>query len=284
MRAEEATQFFELLDALWMLKGSQPLTPGARAMFFRSLSDYPLNEVRAGLDAHIRDPKRGQFLPMPADVIAQIQGIVADDGRPGPEEAWAQAFKALDERVTVVWTSEAHEAYSIASPILQAGDEVGARMAFRETYTRLVAEAREARAPVRWVASIGDDNEQRDRVLLPHVQAGRISADQLKRPELLQLGAGAPALGLNALLALPPPDSASPHALAERERARKALAATKAELAARRDAPTPAAVAAQVDRQRVAMLKAESAGKLREFIESMPETLIPSKHMANAGS
>ncbi len=271
MRAEEATQFFELLDALWMLKGSQPLTPGARAMFFRSLTDYPLNEVRAGLDAHIRDPKRGQFLPMPADVIAQIQGIVADDGRPGPEEAWAQAFKALDERSTVVWTSEAAEAFGIATPILQAGDEVGARMAFKEAYQRLVAEAREQRRPVRLLASLGDDNEQRDRVLLPHVLAGRISADEMARPELVELaGLGqpaGPALGLDSLLALPAPAGASADALEAREKARQALASTRGELLARAAAPSPAAVAAQVDRERVAMLKAESAGRLRDYIE-----------------
>lgn len=270
----DAPEFFALINDTWALKG-QAVTAGQKAMLFAALAIYPLVEVKAGLMAHIRDPKRGQFLPMPADVIAQIQGMVADDGRPGPEEAWAQAFRANDERMTVVWTSETAEAFAMASPVLAAGDEVGARMAFKETYARLVAEARETRKPMRLTVTLGDDNEQRDRVLLPHVLAGRIGADEMARPELVEMARlGQPvglALGLDSLLALPAPADASPDAVAARENARAALAATRGELQARIDAPTPAAVAAQVDRERVAMLKAESAGKLRDYIENKPK-------------
>ncbi|MEO6279188.1 hypothetical protein [Roseateles sp.] len=271
MTIDDFKAFCEALDGYWAMKG-QAMTAAGRASFFEVLQDHPLLEVRYGLKAHFNDPERGRFLPMPADVVAQIKRVVADDGRPGPEEAWAQAFKALDERATVVWTAEAAEAYAIASPVLQAGDEVGARMAFREAYNRLVAEAREVRAPVRWAATIGDDDELRDRVLLPHVLAGRLSADELKRPELVELsrtGAPAgPALGLDSLLALPTPADASAEAVAAREKARAALAATRAAIQARQSAPTPSAVAAQVDRERVEMLKAESAGKLRDYIET----------------
>lgn len=274
MVESDAAEFFALVNDTWALKG-QVATGGQKALFFAALSAYPFEEVRAGLMAHIRDPKRGQFLPMPADVIAQIQGMVADDGRPGPEEAWALAFRAKDERLTVVWTTEAAEAFAIASPVLLAGDEVGARMAFKEAYARLVAEAREVRRPVRLSVTLGDDNEQRDRVLLPHVIAGRLSADELARPELVELAraghTAGPALGLDSLLALPAPADSSAEAVEAREKARQALAATKGELLARAAAPSPAAVAAQIDRERVAMLKAEAAGKLRDYIESHPK-------------
>jgi len=269
----DAPEFFALVNDTWALKG-QVATSGQKALMFAALSHFPLVEVRAGLMAHIRDPKRGQFLPMPADVIAQIVGMVADDGRPGPEEAWAEAFKARDERITVVWTTETAEAFAIASPILQAGDEVGARMAFKEAYVRLVGEARELRRPGAVLATLGDDREQRDRVLLPHVLAGRISADELARPELagpaLLGGPVGPSLGLDSLLALPAPADASPATLEARERAKQSLAATKAALIARAEAQTPAAMAVQVDRERVAMLKAESAGRLRDFVEAHP--------------
>jgi hypothetical protein len=267
----DAPEFFALINDTWALKG-QTVTAGQKAMLFAALSHYPLIEVRAGLMAHIRDPKRGQFLPMPADVIAQIQGMVAGDGRPGPEEAWALAFKARDERTTVVWTTETAEAFAIASPVLQAGDEVGARMAFKESYLRLIGEARELRRPVRWAATLGDDNEQRDRVLLPHILAGRIGADELARPELVELARRGepigPALGLDAVLALPAPAGAGAEGVAARERARQALAATKAALDARAAAPTPAALAVQEDRERTALLQAEAAGRLRDYIES----------------
>ncbi|MDR7295466.1 hypothetical protein J2X16_000787 [Pelomonas aquatica] len=280
----DAPEFFALINDTWALKG-QAVTAGQKTMLFAALAIYPLVEVKAGLMAHIRDPKRGQFLPMPADVIAQIHGMVADDGRPGPEEAWAQAFKAQDERTTVVWTAETADAFAIAAPVLQAGDEVGARMAFKESYIRLVGEAREIRAPIRWRATLGDDNEQRDRVLLPHVLAGRISADELARPELAQVGGPAgPALGLDSLLALPAPADASAEALEARERARRAMAATKAQIAARAAAPTPAAVAAQEDRERMAMLKAESSGRLRDYIESRQPTQTAAMHMTSSAN
>lgn len=267
MREQEYDEFAALLADVWGLK-NQALTGGQKAMFFRALAAYPINEVRAGLDAHVMHPERGRFLPMPADVIAQIQGIVADDGRPGAEEAWAVCFRATDERATIVWCGEMAEAFGVAAPLLQAGDEVAARMAFKETYSRLLAEARERRAPPKWSATLGDDGDLRDRTLLPHVLAGRIGADMMRRPELASGAASAPALGLDSLLALPVAEGASPAALAEREKARKTLESIKADLLSRKNTPTPAQVAVQIDRERVAMLKAESAGHLRDYIES----------------
>lgn len=264
----DAPPFFALLDDVWALKG-QTLTAGQKALFFGALSAYPASDVHAGVMAHVRDPKRGVFLPMPADVIAQMQGAAADDGRPGAEEAWLTCYRASDEAATVVWCAEMAEAYGIALPLLQAGDEVGARMGFKEVYTRLVGAAREHRTPPSWSATLGTDDELRDRTLLPHVAAGRIGADMLRRPELAeQSGQHRPALGLDSLLALPAPADATPQMLADRERARAAMNATKANLLAKKDEPTPRQIEAQFDRDRLELLKAESAGRLREYVET----------------
>lgn len=178
----EFSAFSSKLDDIWVMKG-QSLTAGARAAFFQALERWPLNAVLAGLDAHVRDPERGRFLPMPADVIAQIDAIIAADGRPGAEEAWAIAMLSRDETETVVWTAEIAEALGIARPILDARDEVGARMAFKETYIRLVDEARRERRPATWSASLGFDPARRTKAICAGVEAGRLQPTALPPPE-----------------------------------------------------------------------------------------------------
>lgn len=184
MRESDFPPFAAMLDDVAGLK-REVYTPGQKAMFFRALAEYPLEQVRAGLDAHVKHPKRGQFLPMPADVIAQILEIVADDGRPGAEEAWAIAMRSTDEADTVVWTTEMAEALGIARPVMLAGDEVGARMAFKEAYTRLIEAARRAgRAPA-WSPSLGRDPQLRVKALDAAVSRGLLpasSAVQLPAP------------------------------------------------------------------------------------------------------
>lgn len=177
MREQDYDEFAGLLADVWALKG-QALTASQKAMFFRALAVHSIAEVRAGLDAHVRDLKRGQFLPMPADVLSQIHGIVADDGRPGPEEAWAIALRSSDESKTIVWTDEMAQAWLIASTVFNNGDEIGARMAFKECYVRLVDEARRARRPAAWQASLGFDPQQRDEAIAMAAVAGRIAAPE----------------------------------------------------------------------------------------------------------
>ena len=250
MRPHDLTPFSELLDAMWGLKGAPAPTAVQKAMFFRALAAHPLEEVRAGLDAHLRDPKRGQFLPMPADVIAQIQSIVADDGRPGAEEAWASAFRATDEAVTVVWTAETAEAFGVVRPLVLAGDEVAARMAFKESYARLVSEARERRVPVSWSATLGHDTAARNVALLQHVEAGRLSAD-------LMLDAP---VGLDEVLALPATEEIQSNRDA-RAKARAVLLRMRAEAASRKGLPT----AQQIDRERTDALTAAASSKFRNY-------------------
>lgn len=217
MREQDYDEFAGLLADVWSLKG-QALTAGQKAMFFRALAAHPIEEVRAGLDAHVRDPRRGQFLPMPADVIGQIQGIVADDGRPGPEEAWAKAMRAADENASLVWTDEMAQAWGIAAPIMSNGDDIGARMAFKEAYTRLVDEARRARRPVNWTATLGHDKGGHAEALIAGHAAGLLPA-----PDVLALPA--PVSTIDELV------RRAPDAVRDR------LAAIKADLVARKAEP-----------------------------------------------
>lgn len=180
MRDSDAAPFVALLrDVFGLYPNAKPLNDGQVAMFFRALAPHSLATVQAALDAHVRDPDRGRFPPVPADIAAQLRGAAADDGRPGADEAWAIALRAADEAETVVWTREMARAWDACRPVMALGDEVGARMAFRDAYGRLVAEARAARMPPAWAPSLGFDSDRRSLALGTAVERGLLPAAEV---------------------------------------------------------------------------------------------------------
>jgi hypothetical protein len=144
-------------------------SPEAAAVFVSDLDGFSEPALLAALK-RCRREVRGVLTVQ--DVVSRI-----DDGRPGAEEAWAMVPK--DEATTVVWTDEMREAYGVASMLLQ-DDAIGARMAFREAYTRLVSDARANAIPTKWSASLGHDSRSRDVVLLDAVAKGRLSFEHAK--------------------------------------------------------------------------------------------------------
>lgn len=237
--------FSGILDTTLALYSRAGFTPnGAQtALWFRALSGYTLAEVRAALDAHVRDPQRGRFAPVPADVIGQIesQRQPADD-RPGGDEAWAIAIKAADECNTLVWTQEIAEAWSIAKPVFLSRDEVGARMAFRDAYARLVIAAQHRNEPPNWQVSLGHDPELRPIALDAGVKANRLSPQH----DALPAPAGK---GILELLESSATASACPPEI------RTKLLKFRDEMAKRMSSPLPSPDA--IERQRTADLKAE---------------------------
>lgn len=179
MHNRDFDEFAQLLDDVYDLIGvgaNKIISGGAKSMFFAAMAPYPLETVRAALNAHCMDKVRGRFTPKPADLIEQIENLTGGDGRPGADEAWAIAITSRDEADTVVWTAETAEAFAICSPILNLGDEVGARMAFKDAYNRLVSDARIAGKPATWNASLGWDAKKRDAALERAHLAGLLSA------------------------------------------------------------------------------------------------------------
>lgn len=248
-------EFSTLLDAVCSLlsRGAYAPSPTNTALWFRALRDHSLDDVSQALDAHVQDPQRGRFVPVPADVIAQLQGQAAGDGRPGADEAWSNAITARDENETVVWTAEMAEAWGIASAVMTAGDETGARMAFRQAYDRLVAEARRAGARPTWQASLGHDPDRRNAAVAAAVDAGR-----LRRSTLIGLpaprGQYTPLLESDFVA-----DEISPGVA---DKARHLLRA----IADRLRTPPPAGPsAAEVEAWRVVELKANTARKVAEY-------------------
>ena len=176
-------EFAELLDGTSHLLSRGKYVPNERntALFFRALGRHPMEVVRAAFEAHIADPQRGQYVPNPADILAQIEGRAAVDGRPGAEEAWALASRASDQTETIVWTQEMAQAWEVSRSVMEMGDEVGARMAFKESYNRHVDDARRLRVPVAWSTSIGHDPAKRSIALARAQTMGLIGGDEVAR-------------------------------------------------------------------------------------------------------
>jgi hypothetical protein len=176
MRDSDATDFIAMMrDVFGLYPNAKPPSDGQLAMFFRALAGHPIDAVRAGFDAHVKDPQRGRFPPLPADVIAQIEGRAADDGRPGADEAWAIAVRSHDENATIVWSEEIAQAWNVARAVMGIGDEVGARVAFRDAYNRLVEESRKARRPAQWSVSLGLEQEGRKQAVQQAIAMGRLT-------------------------------------------------------------------------------------------------------------
>lgn len=140
-------------------------SPAAAMMFAGDLDGFPDAAIISAL-SRCRKEVRGLLTVQ--DVISRI-----DDGRPGVEEAWAMIPR--DEESSVVWTTEMAQAFGVAAPLLQEGDKIAARMAFKEAYAKLVAEARDAKAPPQWQPSFGGDASGRQLALIDGVRANRLS-------------------------------------------------------------------------------------------------------------
>lgn len=146
----------------------QEMNPGTAAMMAEDLCAYPVPAVKAALKA-CRFEVKGKLAM--ADILQRVQ---ASDGRPGKDEAWAIAMTTNDEFETVVLTDEIQLALAAAKPVLDAGDKIGARMAFISAYERFVGQARQDTKQVNWHVSVGFDAGRRIQAVTKAVELKRI--------------------------------------------------------------------------------------------------------------
>lgn len=173
MDASQKPEFMKRLAGVMASYGKGLPDTAILAAWWSDLSPYPLRVVALALQAY-RD-ECGEFAPVPAGIAMRCKVM---DGRPGPEEAWAIALTGRNEEDTTVWTEECAEAFSKCRPVLDMGDEVGARMAFKEAYARMIADARAARRPAVWIASEGWNKEKRIAAVEKAVIAGLLPMPQ----------------------------------------------------------------------------------------------------------
>ena len=174
---------------------------GAARMFVQDLAGFPEPAVLKALTRCRREVKGMLTIQ---DVVTRL-----DDGRPGVEEAWSQM--PFSESQSVVWSDEGCRAFGIASALLDEGDKVAARMAFKEAYTRMVGEARESGRAVSWTPSLGYDKQGHASVLSEAVSLGRLTyahaeslSPGLPKPSATILNIAAPPMTLDKLVSLTP--------------------------------------------------------------------------------
>jgi hypothetical protein len=155
----------------------EPVTEQRQEIYCAGLADIQQNRLEI---AFRRARYELKWFPKLAE-LRELAGSLPeapDDGRPGPEEAWARMPKG--DRVeddSVVWCEEERVAYSACRSLLLEGDPIGARMAFKEKYERELSEARAQRRPVRWAVSAGYDVGHRLSTLANAVQEQRLTLE-----------------------------------------------------------------------------------------------------------
>jgi hypothetical protein len=152
MRPEDKPQFVKLLAQVLSGYGKPLPEKDETNVWFNHLTPFPPPTIKQAFEAYCVE--RPDFAPTPNGIAARCKLL---DGRPDENEAWAVSLTSQDERETVTWTSEMAEAFDLAKPLLAVGDEIGARMAFKDAYKRLVIAARSLNRPVRWSTSAGWD-------------------------------------------------------------------------------------------------------------------------------
>jgi hypothetical protein len=173
MRTEDLPQFAALLADVLAGYG-KPLPEKAEiGIWFKQLSPFLPSTIKQAFEAYRIE--RPDFAPAPNGIVARCKLL---DGRPDENEAWAVALTSQDEHETVVWTTEMAEAFGLARPLLESGDEIGARMAFKDAYKRLVGEARALNKPAAWSVSAGWDAARRQVAVQKAVVAGLLAGPQ----------------------------------------------------------------------------------------------------------
>lgn len=95
MKESDFDSFGMMMTTTSELYGKK-VSPQMLMMYFTALMNYAIDDVRVGLNLHIRNPDNGQFMPKPADIIRMIEGNTQNQGA----RAWTKVLDAI-ERVGV---------------------------------------------------------------------------------------------------------------------------------------------------------------------------------------
>lgn len=147
------------------------ISPTAAAVMASDLSEYPKDIVIEALSLVRKESKNRLSL---SAVIEKVEELTPG-GRPSSEEAWAMIPK--DEYASVVITEEMGEALGISRGLIESGDFIAARMAFKEAYERIVRVNKANRIAVKWFPSLGYDKSGIEPALADAIRKNRLTVD-----------------------------------------------------------------------------------------------------------
>lgn len=149
------------------------LSPHALAMMAKDLAEYDGNLIMQALTNLRKSTARFNL----GALIAEIE-LLNPNRRIGADEAWA--LYPHDEYSSAVITNEIAEAMQSAQPLLNEGDKVGARMAFKDAYNRIVQKNKSENVNPKWFVSLGTDLNSREVAIKNGIALGRIKENDYK--------------------------------------------------------------------------------------------------------
>ena len=99
MKKTDLATFSAMITRTCETIGRKPISREGIQLYFTLLAEYPIEDIKRGLAAHLRDPSRGRYMPKPADIIAALMG----DPEARASEAWAKVHEAITH--TGAWES-----------------------------------------------------------------------------------------------------------------------------------------------------------------------------------
>lgn len=169
MLENDKKQFAALVRSTMMVCGGSAPEPDGLRIWWATFKNYSMADISMAFSQYAQ---RGEAAPKPANIL-KILDRIKPDGRPTADEAWAMIPR--DEATSAVMSDEMSEALGVAAPLLNEGDQVAARMAFKDVYNRAVDENRRNGVMVRWFPSLGHDPGGRETVLTQAVIQNRIT-------------------------------------------------------------------------------------------------------------
>lgn len=91
-------EFQQILTAVWAIY-SKELTKDVIKIYWHSLKQYEIDDIRKAISLHVQNPDNGQFTPKPADLIRVLSGSNSSAAM----YAWSKVEKAI--RRIGVWQS-----------------------------------------------------------------------------------------------------------------------------------------------------------------------------------
>lgn len=144
-----------------------PVSNDQLRLYWPLFNEFSIDEFEQACFQFLR---KGKFFPAPAELFDLMPSSKAKV-HVSADEAWAIVIDSMDEYSTVVMTKEIAEARGIAYDVYANGDKIGARMAFKDAYNRIIATA----TPPTWFVSRGFDKSRVQSAVQKAIQLGRLT-------------------------------------------------------------------------------------------------------------
>lgn len=197
MKSSDKARFGQILKSVFSIY-EKDFQPHILDIWAAALDGFDIEDINRAFQMHVKGGE-GKFAPKPAHILEHLN-TMHPDGRPSPDEAWSMIPRSEDD--SVVMTEEMAEALRYAQPLLDCNDQIAARRAFIDAYSRITKQNNLRGIGPKWFPSLGMNPEGRSAAIAEAVRIGRLEVNhaiKLSAPDqtakMLEM-AGKPELAL----------------------------------------------------------------------------------------